>query len=190
MRLAGDGAAALLSDATIEALLGVGVAGGLSAELSHGDVVVGRRVVAPGGECFESTAWSRNGRDCESPLRPGTVLTMETIATGARDKRRLAERPELEPPAVVDLESAAWAMAAARRGCPWLVVRAVSDTLDEDLPLDFERFRKPDGSISRSRLMAHAVIRPKLMFELDRLRRRVKVCAERLADAVEELIAC
>ena len=190
MRLAAAGADALLAESSLAALVGIGVAGGLSEGLAPGDLVLARRVLAPDGEAFEPPAGPWSERQGSSSLVSGTVVTVDAIAAKARDKRRLAERLRLEPPAVVDLESAAWARAAQGRSLPWSIVRAVSDTIDEDLPLDFERFRKEDGSISRSRLVAHAVVRPALMLELDRLRRRVNRCAERLADAVEELIGC
>ena len=43
------------------------------------------------------------------------------------------------------MESAELAKVAASRDTPCLIVRAVSDLLDEDLPLDFNLFRTPRG---------------------------------------------
>lgn len=190
-RLAAAALERLASDPAVEAVLGIGVAGGLTADLEAGDLVVSRRVVPPEGGALEPPdwQWSDRSRRLEG-LHGGTVVTVDEIALLPADKRRLAARLELEACAVVDLESAAWAAGAAERRLPWLVVRAVSDAVDDELPLDFNRFRRPDGRVSRSRVLARTLTRPKLLVELDRLRRRVGESASALADAAEALLAC
>lgn len=179
----------LLSDPSLEAVLGIGVAGGLTADLGPCDLVLGDRVIDPGGVVLEPPEWKWGDATPRGANRPGgTVVTLNKIAPTPADKQRLASRFALTERSVVDLESAAWATAAVARGLPWLVVRSVSDTLEEALPLDFNRLRRADGGVSRRRVVAHAMIRPRLLVELARLRRRVKACALRLADATEALL--
>ncbi len=190
-RLAAAALERLLSEVRLEALLGIGVAGGLTADLAAGDRVASRRVVSAGAAILEPPEWEWSERLARMEgLRGGTVVTVNDIAHRPADKRRLAVRLQLEECAVIDLESAAWAAAAAGRGLPWLVLRSVSDALDEELPLDFNRFRRADGSVSRARVAARALLRPKLIGELDRLRRRVDESATALADATEGLLGC
>lgn len=181
---------ALLSNSSVEALLGIGVAGGLTEDLGAGDLVLSRSVVGPDRATLQPPEWewSDQARRIEG-LPGGTVATVQKIVLAPREKRRLAARLKLETCSVVDLESAAWAAAAAGRGLPWLVLRAVSDAWDDALPLDFERFRSADGRVSRPRILAHALVRPRLWGELVRLRRRVDSCAAALADAAEALLA-
>ncbi len=189
-RLAAAASERLLTGTGVAALVGVGVAGGLTPDLGAGDLVVGCRVLEAGGGAVEPPEWrwSEPARRL-ADRRGGTLLTVSRIARTPGRKRELAARFELGSRAAVDLESAAWAHAAMARGLPWQILRAVSDEVDETLPLDFDRFRDADGRLSRRRLVAHALVRPRLLTELDRLRRRVESCAQALAAATEELLA-
>ena len=146
--------------------------------------------MAEGGDVLEPPGWVWTAvAEHGERMRGGTVVTVSRIAASPAQKRRLASELGLVECSVVDLESALWARAAAARRLAWLVVRSVSDTRDEELPLDFERFRSAGGAVSRARVAAHAAVRPRLMLELARLRRRVAECAERLAGAAEALVA-
>lgn len=71
---------------------------------------------------------------------------------------------------------------------PYLVLRAVSDSYDEALPLDFNRFRKPDGGSDRGRVLRYSLRHPSIVPELMQLRERLRHCAGRLADLVEEVL--
>lgn len=188
-RASGDALARLLDPLEPEAVLGLGVAGGLTPDLAPGALIRGTRVIGLAREQLEPPAWewtAAAGRlDGE---RGGTVVTVSRIAQSPSEKRRIASELGLEERSVVDLESIGWAGAAAGRRLPWLVLRAVSDAVDEELPLDFDRFRG-GGAVSRRRVAAHALVRPWLWPRLARLRRRVAECAEKLALATEELLA-
>ncbi len=182
------GAERLLATVEVEALVGLGVAGGLTPDLDVGDVLIGERVLSPDGG--ELVAPDRSTFEADDEALRGTLVTSERIATTADAKRSLAARLELEQLAAVDLESSAWAAAAEAAGRPWVIARAISDPAGEDLPLDFERFRGRDGRISRARLAAYVVTRPHLVPKLNRLRRRVEECAMQLADLVERIVRC
>ena len=89
---------------------------------------------------------------------------------------------------VVDLESASYAEESARHKIPYAVLRAVSDGYDEALPLDFNRFRRQDGSSDRWRILRHTVLHPSIVPELLQLRERLRYCAGRLAECVEAML--
>jgi adenosylhomocysteine nucleosidase len=183
-RRAEEGLAALLAAVEVEEVLVLGVAGGLSPGLAVGALVAG--------------AWVRHeaGGAALTPARPalpgvadGTVLTVERIASTCADKSRLWEGIGSPAPAVVDLESAVYARAASAADLPWRVVRAVSDRAEEDLPLDLETFRDPDGAVSRARVARHAATRPALLRRLLALKAVVESCSVRLAESVERELA-
>jgi len=88
-------------------------------------------------------------------------------------------------PAVVDLESAAFAAAARRAGIPWLVVRAVSDTAGESVPALLNRSRDAGGAVRRGRVVLGLLADPGAVRPLLALRERVRACADALARAVE-----
>jgi adenosylhomocysteine nucleosidase len=87
------------------------------------------------------------------------------------------------------MESAALGAAASRRGVPFVIVRTVSDLVNEDLPLDFNHFLKPTGWVYG---MQALFARPSALVGLNRLRKQSFIAAERLTKvfahyAVEEI---
>jgi adenosylhomocysteine nucleosidase len=164
-----------------------GLAGALTTDLQVGDVVAARRILSTAGEAPAPDAdWlARAARS----LPVATVFSAERIAHTVQGKADLRQHLQGEGPAVVDLESATFAGVAAAAGTPYVVLRAVSDLAGEALPFDFERFRDERGSVSRARVARFAALRPRAAARLLDLRRRVELCAYRLADAVEEALA-
>ncbi|MGB6993424.1 MAG: hypothetical protein WBG00_09380, partial [Thermoanaerobaculia bacterium] len=172
----------------VDALIVVGVAGGLDPGLQAGAVVVASAVhngTGPVGE--PDREWLSRALKKEGTVE-GAVVSSSGIAVDPMAKSRLRLELESEGPAVVDLESATYAREAVARNIPYLVLRAVSDTADETLPLDFNRFRGPDGRIDRHRVLRHALVHPALLPRLLALRDRVRNCSRNLADVVEGLL--
>jgi 4-hydroxy-3-methylbut-2-enyl diphosphate reductase len=109
----------------------MGVAGAVAPDLSPGDLVVADRVLAPDGSVAAempsapllAAALARSG----VPTRVGPVLTCDHLVRGPAARRALAAGGAL----AVDLESAV--LAAAGWGGPVAVVRAVSDTAEQEL---------------------------------------------------------
>ena len=118
----------------------------------------------------------------------GAVFSHSEVAVDPVAKERLWKSSGRQQNQVVDLETASYARVAAAKGVPYVVLRAVSDSADEALPLDFNRFRRPDGSSDRLRVGRHAVMHPSIIPELLQLRERLRHCAGRLAELVEEML--
>lgn len=162
-------------------LLVIGVAGALTPELGVGDVIVARQVLQPDGEPREPSP-ERLARAVEAGIPAGTVVTTGRLAATPEAKARLAARPGVGAPAVVDLESAYYAQAADAAGVPWLVLRAVSDTAAESLPTYLERCRDEGGGVHRGWVVLHGLLRPWSLPALLRLGRRLRLCSETLAE--------
>ena len=94
-----------------------------------------------------------------------------------------------ETPAAVDMESAAWARAAAAHGIPYVVIRAVSDDAHEELPGYLSRCMNRDGGIRRWAVALHTLAKPETIPTLRLMQRRVRDCTERLAAFVEHFLA-
>jgi adenosylhomocysteine nucleosidase len=165
-------------------LIVIGVAGALSPDLSGGDLVAITRVVRERGG--DGLAASPSLLDAVQPLRRAVAVTAERIADSVAEKQRLLAlaQPEAGVAAVVDLESAAFAEGAQAAGVPWLILRAVSDTADEALPELLNRALDDGGAVDRGRVLVGLLGRPSALPALLGLRRRVKTCAEALADGV------
>ena len=121
-------------------------------------------------------------------IQVGTVVSSERILSSAADKEAAWKELKTEGPAAVDLESAAYAREAAARGIPFVVLRAICDPAQENLPFDLDRCRDREGRIRRGRVLAHALLRPRYLAHLWNLRARVASAAERLARLVEVLL--
>ena len=82
---------------------------------------------------------------------------MDRVAVTAAEKHELRRRTGA---AAVDMESAAILQRARECNLPFTAVRAVSDTADQDLPLDFNLYRDARGRFSRGRIALAALRRP------------------------------
>ena len=179
----------LLSRVDLEAVFAIGIAGGLSADLGVGDVVVASRVtngtgdVPPPDHNWHAKALTLQG------VTDGSIYSHSEIAIDPVAKQRLWQQAGGAAAQVVDLESASYARVAAARRVPYAAWRAVSDSSTEALPLDFNRFRKSDGSSDRFRVSRYAFRHPSIVPELMQLRERLRHCARRLAVLVEEILS-
>ncbi len=79
---------------------------------------------------------------------------------------------------------------AAAWNIPFLIARSISDTFDEDLPLDFNRCRTSDGRVSRRKVIQSLIWRPRALKGIDRIatevcnvRRKVGRVHQRIAAA-------
>jgi nucleoside phosphorylase len=170
-------------------LIGAGVAGGLTGDLGTGDLLVAHRVLDGQGEV---TPWPDPVRVVYAAAKPGvrqgTILSVESPLVTAADKAAAAASAG-PPPAAVDMESAAWARTAAAQGVPYLIVRIVTDTAEEELPGYLSRCMDSEGGIRRSSVALSALAHPRSIPTLRRMRRTVLDCADRLASFVTALVA-
>lgn len=76
------------------------------------------------------------------PLQHGCFVATDRVLTQSSQKRILGERTGA---VAVDMESGAIGQVAKQYGLPFLIVRSISDGVNEDLPIDFNMFLKPFG---------------------------------------------
>ncbi len=184
------GVRALVEEYALDRLLVIGVSGGLSPGLEPGAVVVagevldGRRPVAP-----PDPAWVDAGRRVDG-ARVGRAVTVDRIACTCEEKAALlGGLPAGDGPAIVDLESAAFARVAAEHGIPYSVVRSVCDPAEKPLPFDLNRCLDEDGGVSRAKVLRYAMFHPAVLGPLMELRAQVDRCSSVLADFVQTLLA-
>ena len=195
--LTGDGAgkagraADLLCEAVRPtALLGAGVAGALSPGLAVGDVLVSRRIHDSHGDVAPPPDARLLAQALEnSQATAGTFLTVARPVVLASLKKALLQTLDDGGPAAADMESSAWARAAASRGIPYLIARAISDRAEEDLPEYIGRCVGLDGAVRRSSVVLSALAQPATIPALLRMRGRVLACAEKLAAFLEDFLS-
>lgn len=171
-------------------IIHIGFAGALSRSLALGDVLVASVVE---GEATAPAILEAPER-VSSLLPPGvrsyvgTILTRDRILAKAGEKRDLAEQRPADNVACVDMESAPIAHVCMERKIPYVGIRAITDTLDEDLPMDLNECRGRDGNIESMRVMWSAVHHPSAISGLLELRRRARDCSQTLARCVKAFI--
>ena len=189
------GAETIIREARPDLLISTGFCGGISPELKVGDVVVATSVVIVSGKLVEAVS-------VEIPaLCSNFVVRM--AAEGARVfGGRFASTPEIMAKAqlaavlpgdprcqVVEMESAAIAIAAVENGIPFVGIRAVSDPFDEELGFSLDELCDEHMCISIPRVLLTVLRKPRIIPQLIRLARNSRVAGANLARAVEQFLA-
>lgn len=174
------------------AVINIGLAGALSTSLAPGALVIAREVRGHDASFDASASPLFQTASGLTTVRAGTAITVDEIVCKAADKRRLAESFNVHQAAWqtawVDMESVAIAAICDEGRIPYLIVRAISDRFDEDLPLDFNRCRDRDGRVSSRRVVQAALLRPRAFKGLIELKRRADLCADNLASFIRQLL--
>jgi uridine phosphorylase len=176
-----------------ELVLTCGFAGGLNPNLKLGDVVfeLANVPLAPslsplGGERVSA----RTGEGLSSKLlavgaKPVKFFCADRIAVTAAEKNKLREETGAD---AVEMESAAIHAICAKRGIPCVTVRVISDTANEDLPLDFNQLSQPDKSLDYGKLLLAVAKSPGKTGGLLRLQKNCRYAAERLAEVLAQIV--
>ncbi|MER3423328.1 MAG: hypothetical protein C4293_08990 [Nitrospiraceae bacterium] len=128
-----------------------------------------------------SAAAVRAARDAGIAARTGRFVTVPRVLWRAEEKREIAGRTGAIG---LDMESAAVGAVAAERKIPFVIFRAVSDLLNEDLPLDFNLFLRPSGWAKGMIRLA----RPSKLIELKRFRAQTALASERMSTFFERFL--
>jgi adenosylhomocysteine nucleosidase len=157
-----EAAAARLLHRGASALVSWGIAGGLDPSLEPGTVVVPEVVIDASGSRPQADVGWRNRLlsriDREVPTSSGLILHAEEVVRSPADKRELRDRWDA---AAVDMESAGVARVAEDAGIPWLVVRAVADAADHELPRPVTKVSDDRGRLRIAAILG-LILRPGL----------------------------
>ncbi len=157
-------------------VLTCGFAGGLNPDLKLGDVVF--EVQSP-----ESKVQSQL---IAAGAKPAKFFCADRIATTVAEKKKLRAETGAD---VVEMESAAIHAVCAERGIPCATVRVISDTANEDLPLDFNALAKPDIRLDYGKLARAIAKSPGKIGALLKLQKRTRFAAEQLAEVLARITA-
>jgi hopanoid-associated phosphorylase len=111
-------------------LVSFGIAGGLAPDLNPGALILGDAVIVGEGRYPCVPAWLARAQARLPAARVGAIMASTRIVGTRAEKRALAEGGAL----AVDMESGAVAAVAREFGLPFLVLRAVADRADDEIP--------------------------------------------------------
>jgi nucleoside phosphorylase len=149
-----------------------GFAGGLDPALQTGDVF------------FETGDPGCREQLTRAGARPAKFFCAGRIATTVAEKKKLREQTGAD---AVEMESAAIHAVAREQGIPCATVRAISDTANEDLPLDFNALLKADKNLDLGRLALAVAKSPGKIPALLDLQKKTRLAAQRLADVLQQV---
>jgi len=151
-----DGASAIVS---------FGIAGGLSPALRPGTLLLPGHVLSESGRHEASSPWRQSLLDAGIGIG-ASLYGAEKPAVSAVEKAALHAATGA---VAVDLESHIVARAAAEAGLPFLVVRAIADPAECDLPEAALIPLRPDGTPDLPRIIAATLRQPRQIPALIRL---------------------
>ena len=173
-----------------------GFAGGLNPELKLGEVVF--EISNRRDEFHESQtekeigdligdSWNSSLRDklLASGAKPAKFFCGNRISTTVAEKKKLRAKTGAD---AVEMESAVIHAICRERGIPCATVRVISDTANEDLPLDFNTLSKPDKNLDFGKLFLAIAKSPGKIPALMQLQKKTKFAAEKLADVLAKII--
>jgi len=161
--------------------ISTGLAGALRSGYRPGEVVVARLV----SEVGEPVAVARHAELLSTAVDCGArqverFATSRTLVARAEEKLRLGAQAE-----AVEMESYTILAEAARHGVPAVAVRSISDTVEFDLPYDFERARDSRGQIRIAGIAAQVLRHPSGVPALFALARDCRIAARHLSDFLD-----
>ena len=123
----------------VSGIINTGFCGALDPSLRVGDIVVWGDV------------------PCASRFARGNISSSDHVVATAEEKRQLREKTGA---IAAEMEAGAVKKIAGEWGVPFYCIRAVSDTANEDMPLDFNLYRDSAGRFSLPKIAMAAMSRP------------------------------
>jgi adenosylhomocysteine nucleosidase len=162
-----------------ELVLTCGFAGGLNPDLKLGEIVfeIGNQSEPLDVGCYEKLV--------AAGAKPAKFFCADRIATTIAEKKKLRDGTGAD---AVEMESAAIHAVCAERGIPCATVRVISDTANENLPLDFNALAKPDKNLDFGKLFFAVAKSPGKIGALLELQKKTKFAAERLAEVLSKIL--
>ena len=154
-------------------VLTCGFAGGLNPELVSGDVI------------FMTGYPALEERLANADATMANFFSAPRIATTVAEKKQLRAETGAD---VVEMESGAILAVCRENRIPCAMVRAISDTAHENLPLDFNVLSKPDMSLDYGKLAWAIAKAPWKIGALIQLHKKTSVAAQHLADVLAKVI--
>ena len=164
-----------------------GFAGGLQPQLKHCDILMADHLVdASGGHLKLDLNVDPDSLAAMPGVHVGRLLTVERIVRLPQQKRSLGEQHDAM---AVDMETFAVAEVCRQRQVPFLAVRVVHDTVDDELPPDIDRLLAQKTLGGQLGAATGAVWRrPGSIKDMYHLRERAVAASDRLAKFLAGMI--
>jgi adenosylhomocysteine nucleosidase len=163
-------------DGDVDVCVSSGLAGALRTEYQLGDILAARevqairwkRVVASDAKLIQLA--QENGARAV-----GSFYSADRVVGSASEKRELGKVAD-----AVEMESGEVLHETSAFGAKVIAIRGISDAVDEDLPLDFNRVMTPAGEVSIPKVLGEVARHPMSAAALVRFAKQSRMAAEKL----------
>ncbi|SRR6266403_2783213 len=161
-----------------------GLAGGLKPNLMSGQIVAGRKIVLlQGGAVVRARERLLNIAEEVGATLVDCFITSTQVVSQAQFKKDMGVFGD-----VVEMESYHILTMATGPQVASIAIRAISDTVDEDLPLDFGKVLESDGRLNMRKLALQVGRYPHRIPALLKFGKRSERATEKLADFLDRYI--
>ena len=176
----------------IQLIISSGFAGSVSPAVGIGDLIIGKRVLYSSGEIFGGEVKIDSTLSCNTSFvdlavklcstsnfqsHCGDVLTVNKVIRQSATKKQIGKQTSA---IAIDMESFTIAERANAMGIPFVIVRAISDGIDEDLEIQ-ENMVTKSGNVNIPATARHLLTRPYHIPYLNRLRKQAKLATSTLS---------
>jgi len=182
-------AAKILMQHKIELLISFGTCAALRETVTLGELIIPKQVYTYTGEKFDTYTPMRA---CLLELlqlyvSQKTLTELPHLVKSPVEKREIAQDTNCE---VGDMESGALARFAKKQDLPYLVVRAVSDTVAMRVPEAVVHAVDPYGKVNIPLYLKHMILHPKDIGATWKLARGLNKAQQAMTVAAKQLFTC
>jgi adenosylhomocysteine nucleosidase len=171
-------------DGNVDVCISSGLAGALREEHRPGDVLAAKEIHATNRKKVipSDPALLGLARDCGAKV-VDAFCSVDRVLVRSGEKCALGAKAD-----AVEMESGDIMLEAVAFGAKVIAIRAISDAVEEDLPLDFNRVTSESGDLSVTKVLVQAAAHPGSILKLIRFAWQSRGAAERLAVVLDACI--
>lgn len=171
-------------------LLSIGYAGGLVPQLEVSDLIVAEQIVdvETSAQFSPDQQWLQQAQEVSTPenykVISGKLVTADKVIHSPQDKKEFGERSSAQ---AVEMETSAIAKVAIEKKLPFLSVRAISDSVEQEI-LDSSSFLGSDGEISKLKAGWYVLTHPGSIASALSLRSQTQRATRTMTEFVSHLL--
>jgi adenosylhomocysteine nucleosidase len=171
-------------DGNVDVCISSGLAGALREKHRPGDVLAAKEIHATNWEKVipSDSALLKIATACGAKLVDG-FYSVDRVLVRSSEKAELGAKAD-----AVEMESGDIMLEAIAFGARVIAIRAISDAVEEDLPVDFNRVMSESGEVSLTKILSQAAAHPGSIPALIRFGWQSRNAAEKLAIVLDACI--
>ena len=171
-------------DGNVRVCISSGLAGALRGDYRLGDILAAKEVRAVGSKrVVASDAELLLVAEEHGARTVGSFYSAERVIGSAAEKRELGRVAD-----AVEMESGDVLYDASAFAAKVIAIRGISDIVDEDLPMDFNRVMTPSGQVSISKVLGEVVRHPTSVPALIRFGKHGRMAAKELCAFLDRYV--